>query len=147
MNILPSFLEEDIEEAEADIDDDQDQDENLPVEYGINFKTGQLTGKLVYGLEALKVWIFLCLMTQRYRYPVYSWDYGIDLEQYIGKTYSADFVQTDSEDEIKEALTINDHIQDVQDFTVDRDDDSVKISCTVITDYGNVEVEDSNVRG
>ena len=61
----------DIEEEE--VDEEQDQEEqSIPVEYGIDFETGQLTGKKVYGIEALKVWIWNALVTDRYRYEISS---------------------------------------------------------------------------
>ena len=68
MSILPSFMQTQIAErtqtANAII---------IPKEYGIDFNTGQLTGRIVEGIEAIKVWVWLCLRTQRFRYPIYSW--------------------------------------------------------------------------
>ena len=65
MSILPSFLADQINEEKNQILD-------VPKEYGIDFVTGQLTGKIVEGKEAIKVWIWNCLKTQRFRYPIYS---------------------------------------------------------------------------
>ena len=74
MSILPSFLEElsnvDIAESE------ETKVIEVPREYGIDFATGQLTGKIVEGLEAIKVWVWLCLHTERFRHAIYSADYG-----------------------------------------------------------------------
>lgn len=33
------------------------EEKETPKEYGIDFSTGQLTGQVVEGLEAVKVWI------------------------------------------------------------------------------------------
>ena len=81
MSILPSF----VQKKQADT-----TSLKVPAEYGIDFETGQLTGKKVYGLEAIKVWIWLCLQTERYRYQIYSQNYGVSLEQYIGQSPTED---------------------------------------------------------
>ena len=78
MSILPSFLEElsNIDIAESE----ENKVIEVPREYGIDFTTGQLTGKMVEGLEAIKVWVWLCLHTERFRHAIYSSDYGTSLE-------------------------------------------------------------------
>ena len=64
---------------------EREQTYYTPREYGMNFETGQLTGEIVEGLEALKVWAYLALQTAERRYYIYSWEYGHDLESLIGK--------------------------------------------------------------
>ena len=81
MSILPTFMQTQIE-TQTQISSVIE----VPKEYGLDFETGQLTGEIVEGIEAIKVWIWLCLHTQRFRWPIYSWDYGADLEQYIGQS-------------------------------------------------------------
>lgn len=136
MSILPSFLADQINEEKNQILD-------VPKEYGIDFVTGQLTGKIVEGKEAIKVWIWNCLKTQRFRYPIYSWDYGTDLEQYIGQTVSEEFLNADCEDEIREAMMVNPYITDIEDFTADFHGTRLKISFTAVTKFGDAEVEHS----
>lgn len=48
MNLLPAYIEDEdeIEELEEEI--------KPPREYGIDFKTGQLTGEIVEGKEAIR---------------------------------------------------------------------------------------------
>lgn len=48
--------------------EEETQEENLyiPREYGIDFETGQLSGKMVEGYDALLVWAWLALRTPRY---------------------------------------------------------------------------------
>lgn len=136
MSILPSFLADQINEEKNQILD-------VPKEYGIDFVTGQLTGKIVEGKEAIKVWIWNCLKTQRFRYPIYSWDYGTDLEQYIGQTVSEEFLNADCEDEIREAMLVNPYITDIEDFTADFRSARLNISFTAVTKFGDAEVEHS----
>ena len=136
MSILPSFLADQINEEKNQLLD-------VPKEYGIDFATGQLTGKIVEGKEAIKVWIWNCLKTQRFRYPIYSWDYGTDLEQFIGQTVSEEFLNADCEDEIREAMLVNPYITDIEDFTADFRSARLNISFTAVTKFGDAEVEHS----
>ena len=41
----------------------------------------------IEGLGALKQAIYKVLSTERYEYPIYSFNYGIDIESLIGKDY------------------------------------------------------------
>ena len=143
MSILPSFLQE-LSDAKT-IKEDISQVVKVPQEYGIDFQTGQLTGKIVEGVEAIKVWIWLCLHTERFRHAIYSADYGASLEQYIGHVVTDEYVNTDCESEITEALLINEHIESIEDFEVVRGVDRLNISFRVVTRFGDFEVSE-NVR-
>lgn len=143
MSILPSFLQE-LSDTKT-IKEDDSQVVKMPREYGINFATGQLTGKIVEGLEAIKVWIWLCMHTERFRHAIYSADYGTSLEQYIGHMLSEEYINTDCESEISDALLINEYIESIEDFEAVRNSDSLNISFRVVTKFGNIEV-DENVR-
>ena len=143
MSILPSFLQE-LSDTKT-IKEDDSQVVKMPKEYGINFQTGQLTGKIVEGLEAIKVWIWLCMHTERFRHAIYSADYGTSLEQYIGHMLSEEYINTDCESEISDALLINEYIESIEDFEAVRNSDSLNISFRVVTKFGSIEV-DENVR-
>lgn len=136
MSILPSFLSEALlEEAEETAAVLQ-----IPKEYGMNFQTGQLTGKIVEGLEAIKVWVWNCLHTERYRHAIYSWQYGTEYEQYIGHTVTDEYLQNDCQTETEEALMVNPYISGIDDFEAVLDGDHLSISFTLETTLGNTEV-------
>nr|DAS47964.1 MAG TPA: Protein of unknown function (DUF2634) [Caudoviricetes sp.] len=143
MSILPSFLQE-LSDTKT-IKENDSQVVKVPREYGIDFHTGQLTGKIVEGLEAIKVWIWLCMHTERFRHAIYSADYGTSLEQYIGHMLSEEYINTDCESEISDALLINEYIESIEDFEAVRNSDSLNISFRVVTKFGSTEV-DENVR-
>ena len=42
---------------------------------------------LVEGIEAVKVWAWNALYTVRFRYLIYPWEYGDELETLIGQSY------------------------------------------------------------
>ena len=52
---------------DTDDEDVQESEQYIPREYGINFETGQLSGKIVEGYDAILVWTWLALHTARYR--------------------------------------------------------------------------------
>ena len=37
------------------------------------------------GLEAMKQAVYLILSTERYAYPIYSWNYGVELKDLFGQ--------------------------------------------------------------
>jgi hypothetical protein len=132
MSILPSF----VQKKQADT-----TSLKVPAEYGIDFETGQLTGKKVYGLEAIKVWIWLCLQTERYRYQIYSQNYGVSLEQYIGQSPTEDFLNMDCRDEIEEAIMINPYITGIIEFEAVIVKNRVRMKFTVNTLLGEVRMD------
>ena len=134
MSLLPTFMEQTIA---AQVEDASVLP--VPVEYGMDFETGQLTGLKVEGIEAIKVWAWLCLQTQRFRFAIYSWNYGCDFEQYIGVALSDTYLQTDARDEIEEALCVNPYITGIEDFIAERDGDRLTIHFRLATVYGTTE--------
>lgn len=78
----------------------------------------ELDGKHVTGtcddLEAVKQAAFCILNTERYRYPIYSWNYGIELADLHGKP--EDYVQSELPVRVTEALMQDDRIESVDGF-------------------------------
>ena len=140
MSILPSFLQS-LNNTKTIKEDSQVV--KMPREYGIDFDTGQLTGKIVEGIEAIKVWIWLCLHTERFRHAIYSSDYGTSFEQYIGHVLSDEYINTDCESEVTDALLINDYIESIENFGAVKDVEHLRISFRVVTKFGSLEVDES----
>lgn len=113
----------------------------IPKEYGINFETGQLSGKIVEGLEAVKVWAWLALQTARQRYYIYSTDYGQEYEDLIGKSYSKEYTETELKRMTEECLLINPYITGIEDFEATKNEDHVEVSFKMITLLGDEEVK------
>lgn len=145
MSLIPDFdsIDDEIEEN-GDLDEDGNEVYDLPLEYGIDFDTGQLTGKIVEGVEAVKVWIWLCLHTARYRFAIHDWDYGVDFEEYIGQTLDQEYVDTDIKKEVEDAMYVNPWITDVTDWqsSMDEKHDKLHLVFTAVTDFGETEVDE-----
>ena len=94
----------------------------------------------MYENEALKVWIYKTLKTERWRYRAYDNDYGIELEQFIGAHTNTAATSIEMKRYIKEALDINPYILRINkiDFTNDRDVAGFTIDLTTV--YGEMEV-------
>ena len=121
-------------------EDEQEESLYIPREYGIDFETGQLSGKIVEGYDALLVWAWLALQTPRYRYYIYSENYGQEYEDLIGKSYSTE--QTDSELErmTEECLTENPYITGIENFSCVKIEEKVTVTFSLITELGDGEV-------
>lgn len=98
-------------------------------------KDGRTAGK-IRGEPALCQAIRMMLEVPRYRYLIYSWQYGSELEELIGEDLET--VQVKAPAMIREALMIDDRILDVTDFSVRKGtaSDAVNIDFTVHTAEG-----------
>lgn len=114
--------------------------EYVPREYGIDFETGQITGRIVEGVEALKVWVWLALQTPRYRYYIYSWQYGQEYEDLVGKGYSASYVKAELKRMTEECLQVNPYITGISNFNCEKYEDKVSMSFQLNTLLGDTEV-------
>lgn len=114
-------------------------------EYAWDFEQGDFILKdgkfqVVSGTEALKIWIWKALSTERYRYMAYSFDYGSEIEALIGSTYSSGLMNSEIERYLKEALLINPYIKNISDISASIDESTINIACLVDTVYGEVKV-------
>lgn len=138
MGLFPTYIESNIEA-------EQPKEIKTPKEYEIDFKTGQLTGRVVEGVEAIKVWIWIALQTPRYRYYIYSWDYGNEFEDLIGRGYSEEYINTEVQRMTEDCLLVNEHIESITDFSVTIENDQLTISFTANTIYGTIQFDNEKI--
>ncbi|HBF8383500.1 TPA: DUF2634 domain-containing protein, partial [Clostridioides difficile] len=96
--------------------------------------------KIVEGNEAIKVWVYKCIKTNRYEHEIYSWDYGTELSELIGQKYSKGLTESEASRYIKEALLVNPYILDVNIKNTKFTDDLLSVDIVINTIYGEVEV-------
>lgn len=122
--------------------EEETQEENLyiPREYGIDFETGQLSGKMVEGYDALLVWAWLALRTPRYRHYIYSEDYGQEYENLVGKSYSEELTDSELERMTEECLTENPYITGIENFSCVKQEEKITLTFRLITELGDGEV-------
>jgi phage baseplate assembly protein W len=87
-------------------------------------------------LESIKQAIYLILSTERYQYLIYSWDYGVELLDLIGKPMP--YVIAEVPRRITEALTQDDRIKDVVDFEFEAKGNKLNVTFTVVSNSGNI---------
>lgn len=96
--------------------------------------------KIVEGKEAIKIWIYKALKTNRFEHEIYSWDYGSELNELVGYQDTNNLIKTESERYIKEALLINTYILDVKINDVKINDSILNANVIVSTVYGEVDI-------
>ena len=109
-------------------------DENLAIG-NIRFRN-RING-LLDDLDAVEQSVYLILGTERYKFPIYSWDYGVELADLFGKPMP--FVMAELPERIKEALTVDERISNVTDFEFTQNGKKLEVSFTVVTDAGNLD--------
>lgn len=107
-------------------------DSKMPVYYNrINGYTDDL--------DATKQAIYFILGTERYRFQIYSWDYGVELFDLFGKPMP--FVISEIPRRIREALLTDDRISDVNEFSFEKNGNKLHVSFIVETIHGQIPTE------
>ena len=99
----------------------------------------RITG-FVDGLESVKQAVFHILSVERYSCLIYDNNYGVELEQYIGKDLY--FIEATIEDTLKEALTQDNRINNViVNNVVQQTSDTVLVDFDVLCTEGIISME------
>lgn len=96
--------------------------------------------KIVEGNEAIKTWVYLALMTNNKQYPIYSWDYGSEVKELIGKNYTKALTKAEAQRLIEECLIINPYIVEVQVIDAIFKENTLTCDIKITTIYGDLEV-------
>jgi len=106
--------------------------------YKLDFERKRISGK-IDNEEAIKQLVMKILYTERYAYVIYSSQYGVELDRLIGKDY--DFIVSDLERTIAEALLADDRILSITDFVVEQTAiDRMTATFTVNSIVGSVNI-------
>lgn len=89
------------------------------------------------GINAVRQAIYLILNTERYQFPIYTWSYGVELVDLIGKPTS--YVLPEIERRVSEALLQDDRISTVDNFEFEVNRSKVFCKFVVTCDYGRIE--------
>ena len=92
--------------------------------------------KIVEGNNAIKVWILKTLLINRYEFEIFSWDYGSELMDLIGKAYTPSLTKEEAKRYIKEALEINPYIINIDVVDVSFSDAILHGEVKIKTIYG-----------
>ena len=89
--------------------------------------------------EAMEQAVRKILQTERSRYAIYDWNYGIELEDLYGKRES--FVIPELKKRIEDALLADDRVTAVTDFSFVQEKGSVTAEFMVHTMFGEMKAE------
>lgn len=130
------------------LNETETQESELPLfkEMAIDFETGEPIIKndeivILEGTEALKVWIWKVLETERYKYKAYTENYGNELKEQLGTIYDKTIKDAILENEIRECLEVNPYIVRLHSFSIETPEGMQHpyIYFSVDTVYGTIE--------
>lgn len=105
----------------------------------VNIDKSTVDTSKIKELEAVKQSIYFILNTERYDYIIYSWRYGVEFKDLIGQQPGR--VVSEIKRRVTEALTVDDRITDVTNFTFEKGRGFIIVRCIALTIYGDIELE------
>ena len=103
--------------------------------YRLNKQQGRIM-QYADGIEAVKQMCEKALSTKRYKYEIYNWNYGLEVDDLF--TMPTLYVKPELERRIKECLLIDDRVQSVSDFRFTVEEKTVvTVSFTVTSIFGD----------
>lgn len=81
-------------------------------EYAYDFENNELLTKngehyYVYGNEAMKIWIYKCMLTDRFRFSAYTDRFGTEVYTLIGEVISTKLKEAEVKRYITEAIMVH----------------------------------------
>jgi len=95
---------------------------------------------LVEGNEALRIWIFKALITERFRYTAYDSAFGSEIHTLIGSPSHSEVVKSEIKRFIIEALMVNPYISEISDFVFTQTKSGIQTDFTCTTVYGPTQI-------
>lgn len=100
----------------------------------------QILGNIAENIAAVEQAAYKVLNTERYKNVIYSWNYGVELQDLFGKPMP--WVLSEIPRRIREALIQDDRINDVTNFDLSYDKKgNVLASFTIKSIYGDVSAK------
>jgi hypothetical protein len=89
-------------------------------------------------LGALEQHVYKALSTEKYEFPIYSFNFGIELESLIGRDPA--YVKVELKRRIKDCLLQDNRITSVENFKFTITGDEVLCAFDVVSIYGEIEI-------
>ncbi|MBD8499971.1 DUF2634 domain-containing protein [Paenibacillus arenosi] len=108
--------------------------------YRLDMDKGRIQG-FVDEIEAIKQAVYKVLQTERFIYLIYSWNYGIELDEVLGANEAV--MRSELKRIVTEALLVDERITEVTDFHIELvDRRTAAVEFTVVSIYGQVRIEE-----
>lgn len=128
--------------------DPADDQPSLPAPsktYYLNDIANEISG-LIDGEQAIRQFIVKAVKTSRFRFLIYDDQYGSELDDLIGADVSQSLLETEIPRVIREALIYDERVDDVVDFKIVRESNSLYVSFRVVATTGdNVNINNLEV--
>lgn len=111
--------------------------EHIDTTYQLDISKNRIKSYKIDQKEAVKQASFLILNTERYDCVLYSWNFGIETKDLIGKSPS--YVYPELCERIKEALIQDSRITSVNEFSYEILKNKMTIYFTIYTIYGDFD--------
>lgn len=123
--------------VDTDFTEDFEEVTEPDVTFGINSDMTKVCN-VIDGLEAVKQAVYIMLNIERYQYIIYSFDFGVELQDLIGEPL--DYIEAELERRIADCLEQDDRITEVADFEFEKlGNNKLSVSFSVNTIYGTIE--------
>lgn len=117
--------------------------EQTSLTYHVDFAAGRVSG-MVDQRAAMEQAIYKILLTQRFAYRIYSWNYGMEWDAVMGKSWPV--FESEIRRTLREALLADSRIEELEDMTVVRKDKrTAAVSFTARTNLGDIKIEEYEV--
>lgn len=140
MTLLPNAVDE--QEIDEIINEDATELNEVAVTktYKLDFETGRLIG-VIDEVDALKQFIVKAILTPRSELPIYTEDYGSEIEELLGETATPDYIEAEIPRMARESIEDDDRIISVDDIQVERKGDAVIVNVNADSIYGRISEE------
>lgn len=91
------------------------------------------------GLEAVRQAVEIALNVERFQWQIYNTNFGNELEELVGD--DSDYIQSELPRMVNDALSVDDRVIDTADYVFSVNGDSMTVSFTVNTVYGQLTEE------
>ncbi len=118
---------------------DEEMEEVKPALRTLQLRENQLDG-YIDGLPAIKQAVLKILETERFKYLIYDWEYGIELVDLIGK--EKNYIIADLKRRFEEAILQYPYVLDIVDFEIETvDTETIQVVFKIMTTYGELTIE------
>ena len=107
--------------------------------YQLDLEGRRLGRRTCDGVEAINQAIYLILSVERFDWKIYSYDYGVELDELVGKRRG--YVEADIARRLHEALMQDDRITGTRDYAFQFDRENVSVTFTADTIFGPLPIE------
>ena len=141
----------------ADLEfDSEELIEDLPTigkSFLFDFKKGDFVlkdGKLIElaGIDSLKMWITKVIKTEKFRFKIYEniladedEQYGVTIEDLIGSNFEREFIESEIEREVTEAMLLHEYIESIDGWAFERNSKKMIVTFTVKTVEESFDME------